>query len=296
MSSAPEILASIVGLELRARSLVEGLLSGSHRSPMHGFSVEFAEHREYVPGDDLRHVDWKVYGKTDKFYLKQYEQETNLVCYLALDCSASMNYQSNLAPWSKWQCAQTLVSALGYLIQRQQDEIGLALFQDSIRREWEATGITQDWQAIITQLEQIPAQGSSNWSTSVTQLAEHWSRRGIVIVVSDGLADPEEILLGLRRLRSRRHDVIFLQVLDPAEVSWPFQQVTRFTGLEGEPAITVDARQLASAYAEEFSSHQRTLLAGCRELGCDQHVIYTHEPLGTALAGFLSHRQQKRVH
>jgi uncharacterized protein (DUF58 family) len=286
----PETLAKLAGLELRARRIVEGYVSGLHRSQRHGFSVEFAEHREYVPGDDLRHVDWKVFGKTDKVYLKQYEQETNLICYLALDASESMGYRGSQSAWSKWECAQTAAATLGYIVLRQQDSAGIALFADQLRTVIRPAAASGQWQQVIQSLERQQPSGGTKTGQLLADLAERWTRRGIVAIWSDFFDDPDQILTGLRRLRHRRHDVIVFHVLDAAEIEFPFTDYTLFEGLENAPQIAADPRLLRSAYLSEFAAFQRRLSAGCRNLGCDYVLLRTDRRLDHTLAAFLARR------
>lgn len=288
----PSTLAKLASLELRARRIVEGYISGMHRSPLHGFSVEFAEHREYVPGDDLRHVDWKVFGKTDKIYLKQYEQETNLICYLGLDSSESMLYKSDEAPWSKWQCACTAAATLGHLVLRQQDNAGLAMFDNELRNVMRPASSAGHWHSMLDILEkQIPT-NKSTVGKMLEQLAERWSRRGIVAIFSDFFDDVEEILHGLRYFRYRRHDVIVFHVLDPAEITFPFRDMSLFKGLEGWDDVPADPRMVRAAYLREFESYQKRLSAGCREIGCDYVMLRTDQPLDVAMSAFLSRRMR----
>lgn len=286
----PATLAKLSGLELRARRIVDGALSGAQRSPQRGSSIEFAEHREYAPGDDLRHVDWKVYGKTDKYYLKQYEQETNLICYLAVDASASMDYRGRAAAWSKWQCAQTIAATLAYLVLRQRDAVGAALFSDTVQSTLEPAGSAGHWSAVIHALEQQSPTGKTAFQPVMRRLMENWPRRGLVIVLSDFFTDLDEVVNGLRYLRFYRHDVLAIQVIDPAEREFPFRDTTVFTGLEGEPELTVDATRLRAAYAREFAAHERGLQAACRELGCDHWIVSTMDPLDSILSRFLAMR------
>ena len=291
----PATLAKLTGLELRARRIVDGALSGAQRSPQRGSSIEFAEHREYAPGDDLRHVDWKVFGKTDKYYLKQYEQETNLLCYLALDASASMNYRGPSAAWSKWECARTIAALLAYLVLRQRDVVGAALFSDSVRQTLEPAGSAGHWSAVIHALEQQEPAGKTAFQPVMRRLIEGWPQRGLIIVLSDFLAELDEVVSGLRYLRFYRHDVLAIQVIDPAEREFPFRDTTVFQGLEGEPELTVDATRLRAAYAREFETHQRGLQAACRELGCSHWLITTADPLDSVLSRFLAQRMHSNA-
>ena len=239
------------GLELRARRIVEGYVAGLHRSPYHGFSNEFAEHREYAPGDDLRYVDWKVFGKSDRFYLKQFEEETNLLCYLLLDTSESMQYQGPHAPLSKFAYAQCAAAALAYLVLHQRDAVGLVTFDQEIRQLIRPSSNPTQLKQLLHVMEEATAARKTRTGPIFHDLAERLGRRGIVVILSDLFDDVESMLAGLKHLRHRRHDVIVLHVLDPAEIDFPFQQVTMFKGLEAlgdvdrraaEPAGRVSAR------------------------------------------------------
>ncbi len=238
----PQTLAKLEGLELRARLIVEGYVSGVHRSPYHGFSIEFAEHREYVPGDDLRYVDWKVFGKTDKVYLKQYEEETNLVSYLLLDTSESMRYRSDGAALSKLQYAQCVAAALAYLILQQQDSVGLVTFDNEIRSLIRASSNPSHLKTLLHVMEQSQAERKTGVGPIFHDLAERLKKRGIVIVLSDLFDDVPSMLAGLKHFRHRRHEVILFHVLDPAELDFPFRQPMLFKGLEEWPEVLADPR------------------------------------------------------
>ena len=209
----PHVLAQLQGLELRARRIVEGYVSGVHRSPYHGFSIEFAEHREYAPGDDLRYVDWKVFGRTDKIYLKQYEDETNLLCYLVLDTSESMQYRGPDSPMSKLEYAQCVAAAVAHLVLQQQDSVGLATFDREVRSLVRASGNPSHLKQLLHVMEQTGAVEKTNMGPIFHELAERLKKRGVLIVLSDLFDDVPTMLAGLKHLRHRRHDVIVLQVL-----------------------------------------------------------------------------------
>ncbi len=240
----PQTLSKLHGLELRARSIVEGYVSGVHRSPYHGFSIEFAEHREYSPGDDLRFVDWKVYGKTDKFYLKQYEQETNLVSYLLLDTSESMRYRSDAAAMSKLEYAQCVAAALAYLILQQQDSVGLATFDNEIRSLIRPSSNPSHLNQLLHVMENCQPEQKTRTGPIFHDLAERLKRRGLVLILSDLFDDVPSMLAGLKHFRHRRHDVIVFHVLDAAEIEFPFKQTTMFRGLEQLPDVLTDPRAL----------------------------------------------------
>ncbi len=286
----PKILARLEGLQLRARRIVEGYVAGVHRSPYHGFSIEFAEHREYAPGDDLRYLDWKVFGRTDKFYLKQFEEETNLLCYLLLDTSESMLYQSEQAAMSKLEYAKCAAAALAYLILQQQDSVGLATFDKEIRALVRPGSNPSHIKQLVHVMEQSSAERKTATGPIFHELAERLKRRGIVIVISDLFDDVESMMAGLKHFRHRRHEVILLHVLDPAELDFPFQQVTMFRGLEQLPEMLAEPRALRKAYLEEFGRYVRQLKRHCRSHQIDYVQMRTDRSLEVALSGYLAAR------
>ena len=213
----PQTLAKIQGLELRARHIVEGYVSGVHRSPYHGFSIEFAEHREYVPGDDLRYVDWKVYGRTDKIYLKQYEEETNLISYLLLDTSESMHYQSRHVPLSKLEYAKCIAGALAYLVLQQQDSVGLVTFDDEVRSLIRPGSQPSHMKQLLHVMETSSAKKKTATGPIFHDLAERLKKRGVVLILSDLFDDVPSMMTGLKHFRHKRHEVIVMHIVDPAE-------------------------------------------------------------------------------
>jgi uncharacterized protein (DUF58 family) len=289
----PQTLAKLRGLEVRARSIVEGYVSGVHRSPFHGFSIEFAEHREYSPGDDLRYVDWKVFGKTDKFYLKQYEEETNLVSYVLLDTSQSMQYQSEAAPMSKLEYAQTAAAALSYLILQQQDSVGLATFDSEIRALVRPSSNPSHLKQLLHVMEQAEPERKTRTGPIFHDLAERLKRRGLVLVLSDLFDDVDSMLAGLKHFRHRRHDVIVFHVLDPAELEFPFRQTTLFRGLEELPDVLTDPRALRQAYLEEFGRFQQAVRKGCRAQRIDYVLLRTDHSLEIVLSSYLASRMTR---
>ncbi len=289
----PKTLARIKGLRLRARHIVEGYVAGLHRSPFRGFSIEFAEHREYVPGDDLRYVDWKVYGRTDKFYLKQYEDETNLICYLVLDASESMRYRGPESAWSKFEYARTMAAALAWLVLQQQDSVGLITFDTGIRSSVRPSSNPSHLQQILDVLEATVPENRTAAAPIFHELAERMNKRGVVVILSDLFDDVSAWMTGLRHFRHRRHDVILLQVLDRAELDFPFSRPTRFRGLEQWPEVVTDPRALRRAYLGEFRKFLQAVRLGCRQNGVDYHEMLTDIPLDKALSSYLSARVQK---
>jgi len=289
----PDTLAKLQGLELRARLIVEGYVAGVHRSPYHGFSIEFAEHREYVPGDDLRYVDWKVYGKTDKFYLKQYEEETNLVAYLLVDGSESMGYRGPNAALSKLEYAQCAAGALAYVILQQQDSVGLVTFDSEVRALVRASSNPSHLKQLLHVLESTTPQRRTQTGPIFHDLAERLKKRGIVLVFSDLLDDPQALLAGLKHLRHRRHEVILFHVLDPAELDFPFERTTLFKGLEGLPEVLTDPQALRRAYLAELEQFVRTIQEGCRARRMDYVQLRTDQPLELVLSTYLASRMTK---
>ncbi|WP_240907037.1 DUF58 domain-containing protein [Paludisphaera rhizosphaerae] len=289
----PQTLASVQGLDLQARLLVEGYVAGMHPSPYHGFSVEFAEHREYVPGDDVRHVDWKVWSKTDKLYLKQYEEETNLLLYLLLDTSESMSYSAE-GRVTKFKYAQFVVAALAYMILQQQDSVGLALFDDAVRRYLKPAGQPSHLKEIVHLLDVTPARDKSDLGAVLHDLSERFKKRGIVAIFSDLLDDPAKVIAGLKHFRHRRHEVIVFHVLDPDEVNFPFRDPMLFQGMEDLGEIAADPSAIAAAYRREVSAYLDELKKGCRMIDIDYVPLRTDQPLDVALSAYLAARAARK--
>jgi uncharacterized protein (DUF58 family) len=285
----PDVLARVRALELAARRTVDGLLTGSHRSHRHGFAVEFAQHREYVPGDDVKHIDWKVFGRSERYYLKQYELETDQTVWLAADVSASMRYQSS--DKSKYHYASILAATLAHLIVRQADRVGLATVDDRVRRFVRPGGQVGQVSEVVRGLAAGPGEREARLGAALSELAGRLDRRGIVIVISDFLDDPAEILEGFRRLRFDRHELIAVRVLDPAECDFPFAAATLFRGLEAPLELLTDPRSLRAEYQKEFAAHRRSLVGGLRAVGAEYLEARSDDDPGLVLARFLSGRQ-----
>lgn len=290
----PAVLARLSGLEVRVRTIVEGYFAGLHRSPRQGFSVEFAEHREYTPGDDLRYLDWKVLGKRDRFYLKQFEEETNFACELLVDASESMAYRSAEAPLSKWEYASLLAASLAWLILQQQDAVGLATFDETIRSFLRPSGQASQLRQILQTLETCRPTGTSRVATGLHALAERTPRRSLVVLISDLFDDIDTTGAALRHLCFRGHDVGVLHVIDPAERTFPFSEATEFVGLEQAGSESVEPQQLQSAYRAEFEDFLRRTSALCRDLGVDYRLAPTDESPVQVLWQFLSRRRKAR--
>ncbi len=289
----PAVLAEIRGLDLRARLLVQGFVSGMHHSSLRGVSVEFAEYRKYCQGDDLRYLDWKVYGRTDKHYVKQYEQETNLRLLLAVDCSESMSYRSADAPLSKRDYAATIATAIAYLALHQSDAVALAAFDSRVRVATRASNNPNTWKLVIQELEHSRAAGRSAFRLVLDELAESLRERHLIILLSDLLGDPEDILNGIRHLRHRRHEPIVFHVLDHAELTFPFTTPTRFEGLEGVAPILGDPQVIRDSYLSGVEAHVGRLRRGCRFQQADYALLDTSASPSRALSKFLATRARR---
>ena len=289
----PEAIARIARLELRARAVVEGVLAGLHKSPYKGQSVEFLQHREYVRGDDLRRVDWKVWGKQDRLYVKEFEEETNLRLALLVDGSASMDYKSG--PLSKYDYAATLAASLAWLALSHGDAAGCVLFDDKVRASAPARTRRSQLDSVVEVLE-TPRSGRGTAFLPVLRvLAETLPRRGLVVVVSDLLGDREGVFRGLQMLRKQGHDIVLLHVMDDDEIDFPFEGPTRFEGLEIPDHLACNPRALREGYLAavgEFLAEVRRRAAGAK---VDYSLVRTGEPVDAALVKFLSRRSALAV-
>lgn len=284
----PSVIGRVAKLELRARLVVEGYVSGLHRSPYRGFSVEFAEHREYAPGDDLRYLDWKVFGKSDRYYVKRYEEETNLLCHVLLDVSESMDFGTEGV--RKFDYAATIAASLAHLIVEQGDAAGLVLFDDDVRTVLQPGNSSLHLKHVFDTLENARPTGKTDVGRVLVRISEQFRKRGLVVVVSDLVGGAEPVLRGLRQLRSRSHDVIVLQVLDPAEIEFPFEQMTLFEGLESFPDLLADPKSLRRTYLDRLEEFRTRLRAGCLAERIDIVEMSTRTPLDVALTSYLARR------
>jgi len=290
----PQVLATIAGMELRARLVVEGLISGLHKSPYQGFSVEFAEHRQYVPGDELRHIDWRVFGKSDRFYVKLYEEDTNLKCYLLLDASGSMGYGST-PPVTKLWYGTHLAAVLTQLMLQQLDSVGLLLFDNEIRRYIAPRSSPRHRTIIFRELESLKPGKQTQVSHIFHDFAERIRRRGLIIVISDLFDDPQAVLTSLQHFRHKKHEVIVFHLLDPYELTFPFERLTLFRDLEGVvPPIMTEPHALKRRYLDSLDEFRTTLKRGCRESAIDYFEVNTAEPFGRALTRYLATRRRRR--
>jgi uncharacterized protein (DUF58 family) len=294
---APDVLARIDRLELDAKLVVEGFLAGRHRSPRQGFAVEFAQHREYAPGDDIKHIDWKVYARTERYHLKQYEQETNLVAWMIVDASESMKVATVKSPRgeaiTKYDTACTLAAALGYLVTQQADCAGLVLTADRVRAFLRGSSAVGQVREMLTRMAEGPFAEVSNIGKVLRDQGGTLGRRGVIFVFSDFLDEIDDLVSGLRILKSYKHEIVLIQVLDAAEVDFPFRQPTLFRGLEALPEISTDPLTIRENYLTELKKHQDALDEATRTLGIDLLRIRTDDNLGAMLAGYLIKRQGK---
>ena len=287
--SLPEVVQKIGRLELRARSIVEGFLSGAHRSPYFGQSVEFREHRPYVAGDDLRYVDWKVWGKQDRLVVKRYEEDTNLRCTLLVDVSASMSFGRGAL--NKHQYAATAAAAISYLILRQHDAVGCITFDDAIRRQIPMRTKRGQLSAITEAVLQPPTVDKTNVAAVLRKVASSVPRRGVIVLISDLLGDLDAMLPGLQMLLKNGHDLLVFHVLDDEELDFPFEGPTQFEGLESAQELKCDPRALRRGYLESLGEYLATLSRVCRTNGIDYTLTRTSTPFNEILARVLAHRR-----
>ncbi len=327
---SPQTLAAIGPLELRARMIVEGLMTGMHRSPYQGISVEFAQHRPYTSGDDLRYLDWKVFGRTDKLYLKQYQKETNLDLVVMVDASGSMAYGSSSTsqqkaasdkPWRKYDHAASLAAAMCYLALRQQDRAGVVLFSGKVLQATRMSNAHDHWRSIVELLATTTPEtpraedrelarekklaGSERSTATLTrpaapagtdlarvfdQMLARLTQRSLIVLISDLFDAAESLDRALARLHHRRHDLIVLQTLDHAELEFPFRTPADFEGLENDGRLGLDPAALRKAYLEALGNHQRHIEETTRRFRFDYLMLDTSEPLGAPLAHFLARR------
>lgn len=289
----PRTLARIAALDLRARLIVEGLMTGMHRSPYQGISVEFAQHRPYVQGDDIRHIDWKVMAKTDKIYLKQYLEETNLHLICIVDASESMGYGtvgSAEAPWTKYDHATAIAASLSYMAIQQQDSVGLAIFDQVLSRYFKPSNSPGQWKIVVNELQQVPRWNKTNTGRILDQLAEKLTHRSLLVILSDFFDDLDSIRQGLRHLRYKKHEVMVFQILDPTEIEFPFEDVTLFKGLEEMGELLTEPRALREGYIEQLGRFTDELKKTCRGMNADFQRFSTSDSLDVALSQFLATR------
>jgi uncharacterized protein (DUF58 family) len=300
---SPQMLAQLASQELRAKMIVEGMMSGTHRSPYQGMAVEFAEHRQYAPGDDTRHMDWRVYGRTDKLYIKRYQQETNLDVVLLVDASASMGYGSLIVKepvptdggrkrrrWTKLDHATAIAAAFAYFTLHQQDRVGLAVFGDEVRLLLERSGAQGHWRRLVAALSAEPARRGTDFAKAIEQVLSKIRNKALFIIVSDFFDDAGTINRALARFRHHRHDVILLNTLDRQEMRFALSQPVSFVGMENEGELRVDPRALRDAYLAALGGHLDVIARRALSFGFDYHRLDTHDSVGPPLAYALARR------
>lgn len=287
----PEVVAKLSNMELVARLVVEGFITGLHKSPYHGFSVEFAEHRQYMPGDEIKHLDWKIYGRTDRYYIKQFEEETNLKSYLILDGSRSMAYASD-GRLTKLEYGSYVAAALAQLMVQQRDAVGLTVFDENVRIHMPPHATKSYLKEILKQLGRLKAGKKTGTANSLHEVAERIKRRGLVIILSDLFDNPHEVMGALRHFRHKKNEVIVMQVLDPMERSFAFGRDAVFKDLETAEELMTQPWHIQKAYREEMKKFLESTKRDCRENDIDYVLLDTATPFDVALFEYLHRRQR----
>ncbi len=289
----PSTIARISRLDLRARYVVEGFISGMHKSPFFGHSVEFVQHREYTSGDDIRHLDWKVWSKTDRYYIKQFEAETNLRSQLVVDVSESMHY--GRGAMNKYDYACTIGACLAYLLLRQQDAVGMTTFDSDVRQVLPSRSNMVHIDAICKSMDVSRPREKTDIEKILRRISETVQGRGLITIVSDLLVDREPLFRALEMLCHRRHDILIFHVLDEDEVTFPFAGTTRFEGMEEQPHLVCDPRALRDGYLEELELYLTEVRRGCTSRGIDYNLVRTNDNLDAVLSKFLHRRMAMRT-
>lgn len=285
----PSVVAQLKNIELKARLVVEGFITGLHRSPYHGFSVEFAEHRQYNPGDEIKHIDWKVYARTDKYFVKEFEEETNLRCVIAIDKSGSMRYASknNI---SKFEYSAYLAASLAYLLMKQRDAVGLALYDETLQTYLPPRSKTSYIAEILKVIDQTFPSEKTGTAKALNQLAEKIHRRGLIIIFSDFFDEPESVLNALKHFRHKKHEVIAFQILDPQEIEFKFSGSVLFKDMETAEGLQTQPVQLRQFYREKVQEFIQQIKRECYERNIDFNLVRTDEPFDKALRQYLTKR------
>ena len=286
----PQRVAKLKNLNLVARQAVEGFISGLHRSPHHGFSVEFSEHREYSPGDDLRHLDWVAWGRSDRYYIKQYEQETNLRAYILMDVSKSMDYSTGEGI-TKFAYGCYLSACLSYLMCRQQDMVGMIAFDEKINFHLSPGSTPAHLDRIFTQLEKIRPTRKTNIAPTFHELADRINKRGLIIIISDLFDEPAEIMRALQHFVYKKHQIIVFHVMDPAELEFPFRNMHTFVDMETNERMQIDPKNIRDAYVREVRDFTETLKRECSQRNIEYVLTPTSKPYDTMLLEYLARRK-----
>lgn len=285
----PAVISKLRTLELKARMIVEGFMVGLHRSPYHGFSVEFSEHRPYMQGDPIKNIDWKVYAKREKYFIKQYEEETNLICNIFLDISKSMQFK-NKSALTKLEYGITLTAALSYLMINQQDAVGLTLYSDKIHNYLPPKSNRVYLKTLLTSLNQVKPSGATTTAKCLDSVAEKIKKRGLTIIISDFFDDLNSIMTALKHIHYKKNEVIIFQLLDPIEKSFGFDRDSIFVDLETEEQITTQPHQIKRAYQEAMNDYLNKLKSECLNYGIEYNLIETNQPFESALLSYFAKR------
>ncbi len=289
----PEVIAKLANMELRARFVVEGFLVGLHKSPYHGFSVEFAEYRQYNPGDPVKNIDWKAYGRTDRYYIKEFEEETNLRSYILLDASGSMAFASE-GQMSKLEYASYLAASFAYLMQMQKDAVGLTVFDTKVRDERPPSSTRVHLFELLRLLEKTGAGGDTSTAEVFGSVAQRIKRRGLVLIISDLYDDPEAIINSVKQFRHRGHEVIVFHIVDPVEIEFDFKGETLFTDLESGKRIQTNPWTIREEYQQRFIDYIDRMRMAFEDVQVDYELIDTRKSFDTALMAYLHKRRKLR--
>ena len=285
---SPDMLKKLAHLNIKSRFVVEGSVTGAHRSPFKGFSTEFADHREYVKGDDLRHLDWRVYARSERYYIKQFEENTNLRAYVLVDCSGSMAYQSDGI--SKFEYACHLAAGLCYLVIKQQDSAGMAIFDERIRSYFPPKSTVSHLRNMLDVLIDLKPDQKTDTGIAMHGMAEMLKRRGLIVIISDLIDDPDSVIKGLAHFRQKRHDVIVFHVMDDWELNFPFEKVGEFLDMETGEKIRVAPKEIREEYNKEITGFLEKYKSACFESAIDYVTINTKVPPDTFLSAYLTRR------
>ncbi|MFA6617745.1 MAG: DUF58 domain-containing protein [Candidatus Neomarinimicrobiota bacterium] len=288
---SPKSIINLGNLRFKAKTIVEGLLLGLHHSPYHGFSVEFSQHRPYMSGDDIRHVDWQLYAKTDRYYIKQYEEETNLNTYILIDNSASMAYASE-GNISKFEYARLIAASLTYLLINQNDAVGLSVFNDKPEILFPPKSVRSYINELLIALEKTDCSSTTGTADALELICEKMQRKGLVVLISDLLDEKENIMKGLKHLRYLGHDVLVIQLLDPREWELSNSHKHRIKDMESGEEIKLDIRQIKKEYHSRIKAYCDSINRECGENGIDHSLIFTDQDCRTALTEFLRKRER----
>jgi len=285
----PETIAQLKKIELKARLVVEGFITGLHRSPYHGFSVEFAEHRQYQPGDEVKHIDWKVFGRTDKYFIKQFEEETNLRCVIAVDKSASMKFASK-GNISKFEYSIYLAAALSYMLIKQRDAVGVALYDSKLRTYLPPKSKPSYIYEILKILDAAVPSGTTGCSAALDELAERINRRGLIVLISDFLEDENSVINALKHFRHRNHEVVAFHLLDPMDLNFDFGMSANFVDMETGEELVTQPHQIQKTYKNSVNNFIKNIESACRNHNIEYQTILTSDSFDKALRVFLSKR------